>query len=65
LRRLQKTVLIDCEPVGLSSQVLRLAPMIDGVLFVVEAGRERRATVARAVLEMRQAHLPLLGVIVN
>jgi Mrp family chromosome partitioning ATPase len=65
LRTLAKAVVIDCEPIRDSAQVLDLAPVLDGILLVVEAERERRQTVERCMESLRRANLPLLGVILN
>jgi Mrp family chromosome partitioning ATPase len=65
LRPLAKAVVIDCEPIRDSAQVLDLAPALDGILLVVEAERERRQAVQRCMESLRRANLPLLGVVLN
>jgi Mrp family chromosome partitioning ATPase len=56
---------VDCEPLRDSSQAVRLAPGLDGVLFVVQAERERREAIADAVAQLKRAEIPVLGLIVN
>ena len=59
------TPVLDCEAMRESGQVLRLAGVVDAVLYVVEAERERREVVARAQEALRRAGLPILGVVLN
>jgi Mrp family chromosome partitioning ATPase len=65
LRRMARVILIDCEPMQDSSQLLDLAPAMDGVIFVVEAERERRETVARSIASIKRAGLRVFGVVLN
>jgi Mrp family chromosome partitioning ATPase len=65
LRQRNKAILIDCEPMRDSSQLLDLAPALDGVLFVVEAERERREVVARNLESVKRAGLRVFGIILN
>jgi polysaccharide biosynthesis transport protein len=57
--------LVDCEALRGSSQVMQLAPALDGVLFVVQAERERREAIADAIAQLKRAEIPVLGLIVN
>jgi succinoglycan biosynthesis transport protein ExoP len=65
LRPKARAVVIDCESMRDSSQVLDLAPALDGVLFVVEAERERRQAVERCLESIRRSKMPILGVVLN
>jgi Mrp family chromosome partitioning ATPase len=65
LRSSPGMVFVDCEPLRDSSQAVRLAPGLDGVLFVVQAERERREAIADAVAQLKRADIPVLGLIVN
>jgi Mrp family chromosome partitioning ATPase len=58
-------ILIDCGPMRDSSHLLDLAPAIDGVIFVVEAERERREVVARDLESIRRAGLRVFGIVLN
>jgi len=65
LLRSGRTVLIDCEPLSVSSQVLQLAQVITGVLFVVEAERGRKEAVAAGIAKLEWAGLQVLGTVLN
>jgi Mrp family chromosome partitioning ATPase len=65
LRQESKVILIDCEPMRDSSHLLDLAPAIDGVIFVVEAERERREVIARNLESIRRASLRVFGIVLN
>jgi len=65
LRQRNKVILIDCEPMRDSSQLLDLAPAIDGVVFVVEAERERREVVARNLESIGRAGVRVFGIVLN
>lgn len=65
LRLKNNLILIDCEPLRESSQLLDLAPSIDGVIFVVEAEGEHREVVARNLESIKRAGLRVFGVILN
>jgi Mrp family chromosome partitioning ATPase len=65
LRTLAPVVLIDCDSVGESPQIFHFSASIDGALFVVEAERERRDTIAGILGTVRQAGIRLFGVILN
>ena len=65
LRQKSKVILIDCEPMRDSSHLLDLAPAIDGVIFVVEAERERREVVARNLESIKRAGLRVFGIVLN
>jgi len=65
MRSLAGMIFVDCEALRESSQVVQLASAVDGVLFVVEAERERREAIADAVAQLKRADIPVLGLIVN
>jgi Mrp family chromosome partitioning ATPase len=65
LRQKSKVILIDCEPMRDSSHLLDLAPAIDGVIFVVEAERERREVIGRNLESIRRAGLRVFGIVLN
>jgi Mrp family chromosome partitioning ATPase len=65
LRQMVNVILIDCGPMRDSSHLLDLAPAIDGVIFVVEAERERREVVARDLESIRRAGLRVFGIVLN
>jgi Mrp family chromosome partitioning ATPase len=58
-------VLLDCGSIGTSAGLTRLAPLCDGVVVVVEAGRLSEKHVARAAQFVSQARGTLLGTVLN
>jgi Mrp family chromosome partitioning ATPase len=58
-------ILIDCDAVGKSPQIFHLSAAVDGALYVVEAERERRDTIAGMLGTIRQSGIRLFGVILN
>ena len=56
-------VLIDTPPVLPVTDALVLAPSVDGVVLVVEAGKTRRGAAQRMVELMRQVGANLIGVV--
>ena len=65
LRQKDKVILIDCEPMRDSSHLLDMASAIDGVIFVVEAERERREVIARNLESIRRSGLRIFGIVLN
>ena len=65
LRGLADVVIIDTPPVLAVSDAVVLAPRVDGVILVMQAGHTRRepAKQARIVLEKAKAHI--VGVVLN
>lgn len=58
-------VLLDCGALETSVDILRFAPVADGVVLVVEAGRTGKEQIDRAVHVVREAKGKLLGVVLN
>ncbi len=58
-------VLIDCPALKDSAAVTMLAPIVDGVAVVVEAGRTRRDQIYRAREILEQADANFLGFVLN
>ena len=58
-------VLIDTPPLLTSSDVVALAPLTDGVLFVVDPGLAKRSSIEQARQELQLIDVPILGVVVN
>ena len=65
LRGLGGTVVVDAGPMHESGLVLQLAGLVDAVIYVVEAERERRESIARAQEALQRAGLPVVGVVLN
>ena len=65
LRNLASAILVDCGAIGVSARVLHLAGTIDGVIFVVEAERERRDVISESLAAVKNAGIPILGVVLN
>lgn len=63
LKNAADRVILVAPAVLASSDVLRLAPYIDGILLVVSPGRTQRETAARARTILAQAEAPVLGVV--
>ena len=60
-----RLVLIDCAPFAAGAMVLELGSVLDGVLFIVEAGNQRREMLAQAILQTKRAGLRIIGTVVN
>lgn len=58
-------VLFDSPPVLPVTDAVVLAPQVDGVLIVAEAGKTRRGTIQRAAASLRTVGANLLGVALN
>jgi capsular exopolysaccharide synthesis family protein len=65
LRDFADFVLIDTPPILTSSDVVALAPLSDGVLFVVDPRLAKRSSVEQARQELQLIDVPMLGVVVN
>jgi capsular exopolysaccharide synthesis family protein len=58
-------VVIDAPPVLAVADVVALAPAVDGVLLVVQAGLTPRESAQRAAESLRQVGANLIGVVLN
>jgi len=58
-------VLIDTPPVGIVSDSCVLAPMLDGVLFVVRQNQTEKEAVAKGVRQLEMAGAKLMGFVLN
>jgi Mrp family chromosome partitioning ATPase len=58
-------VLIDSSPILPASDALLLAPQVDGVVLVVEAGKTNRNILRDATQQLRNAQAKILGVLLN
>lgn len=65
LRSKAKAILIDCEPMCDSSELLNLAPAIDGVVYVLQAEHERREVVARSIAAIKRSGIRIFGLVLN
>lgn len=65
LRANYSLVLIDGPSVLATADTLFLAPLVDGVVFVVEAGKTRRQVVSLAQERLQHAGAKTLGVVLN
>lgn len=65
LRGFAKTLIVDCEPMSSTAQLMHIGKVTDGVLFVVEAERERREAIARSLEALKRAGIPVCGVVLN
>jgi Mrp family chromosome partitioning ATPase len=58
-------IIVDCPSLDVSSDATLLAPMIDGVAIVVQAGRTRRAQIQRARQTVENVGGEFLGFVLN
>lgn len=58
-------VFLDCPPVLPVSDALVLAPHMDGVIMVYQAGQTARGAVKRAKTQIQTSGAPILGVVLN
>jgi capsular exopolysaccharide synthesis family protein len=65
LRGLADIILIDAPPLLTTSDVTALAPLTDGVLFVVDPGRTTRANLTQSRRELELLDVPMAGLVVN
>lgn len=65
LKKVFDYVLIDCSPVGHDATAASLAPISDGVVLVVEAGRTRRNHIQFSEQILRSAHGKVVGYVLN
>ena len=59
------TIIIDCPPVGMVADALTLAPLADGALVIVKAGKVPRKAVQSTVKMIKRTECPILGVVIN
>jgi non-specific protein-tyrosine kinase len=65
LRDAAEIVLFDAPPVVAVTDAALLAPRVDGVLLVVDAGSTRRDVARRARAQLEKVNAHLLGVVLN
>lgn len=58
-------ILFDSPPVGLTADASILASFLDGVLFVVQAGRLNARTIQQARAELGKVEANMVGVVLN
>lgn len=65
LRGLADVIIIDTPPVLAVSDAVVLAPRIDGVILVMQAGRTRREPAKQARIMLEKAKAYIVGVVLN
>lgn len=65
LREKYDYIIIDSPPVDMVIDAVVLVPLCDGVLFVVKANQTERATVTRAMEQLKFAKAKILGFVFN
>jgi polysaccharide biosynthesis transport protein len=65
LREWFRFILIDTPPILTVADAMALAPLVDGVVLVVGAGKTPREIVSRAIAEMRRSGGRILGLVFN
>ncbi|MCR5825201.1 MAG: CpsD/CapB family tyrosine-protein kinase [Oscillospiraceae bacterium] len=58
-------ILLDTPPVDVVTDAMVLAPLVDGFLFVVRAGKSDRRAVAHSLGQLEYANARVLGVVFN
>jgi Mrp family chromosome partitioning ATPase len=61
----EEIVLVDCPALYLSPAAIRVSPLVDGVLLVIEDGERSKAELQRAVSMIEGAESRVLGAILN
>jgi Mrp family chromosome partitioning ATPase len=65
LRRQHRYALIDCAPINDTQDAIRLAPLVDGIVLVVEANRTRKDQILYAERSIESANGRILGHVLN
>jgi hypothetical protein len=60
-----RLVLVECPPLKKSAEIATVAPLVDGVLIVVEANRTTRSQIERLVNTIQTAGGNILGCVLN
>ena len=65
LRSRFEFIILDTPPVNVVTDAAVLAPLSDGILFVIRAGQSERNAVTSAVDQLRYANAKILGFVLN
>ena len=65
LREIYDYIILDTPPVAVVTDAVILAPLSDGVLFVVRAGQTERIAVMHAMEQLEYAKAKVLGFVLN
>ena len=65
LKRVGDVILLDAPPAGAFSDVLAMAPLASGVLFVLEAGRAPRGVEQQVKVHLERLGAKVLGVVLT
>lgn len=65
LRGRSQYVVIDCPALSASSDCISLAPLVDGIVLVVEADRTKKSQIANAQCRIEAAGGKILGLVLN
>lgn len=65
LRKVYHYIILDTPPVNMVTDAVVLAPMSDGVLFVVRARHSDRGSVQEATEQLQYAKVKILGYVLN
>lgn len=65
MRKKYDVIILDTPPVNMVIDAVVLAPMTDGVLFVVRANHSERGAVIHAVEQLEYAKAKILGFVLN
>jgi Mrp family chromosome partitioning ATPase len=65
LEGLAEFVVVDATPLFGASDALSVAPLVDGVLLVVDRRRSTRSTMRDAAIELRSVGASILGIVLT
>lgn len=65
IRRAYRYVFVDCGSLAESQDIIRLAPLVDGVLLVIEANRTCKSQILYAERTIEAVNGRILGLVLN
>lgn len=58
-------VIIDAPPVGIVSDALQIAPICDGAILVIHAGKTKKKQAKETLNLLKRTEVPMLGAVLN
>jgi Mrp family chromosome partitioning ATPase len=58
-------VLIDAPPLSLGNEAVLMGRAVDGLVMVLKANSSRRESVRKAMHDLKDARVPVLGAVLN
>lgn len=65
LRSRYREVIVDCPSIATNGDLMSIAPLVDGILLIVEANRTRKEEIRHAERQILGAGGNLLGLVLN